>query len=109
MASGYIVAFADGECVIKDKDACTLLARVQMTAHRLFPLEANDVGSANAALSQHEVSKLWHRRYGHLNNIRLQQLSQKKLVLGLPHILPTGVTPRLTVRHGTTAALIQVG
>ena len=62
-----------------------------MTAHRLFPLEADDVGSANVALSQHELSKLWHRRYGHLKNTNLQQLSQKELMLGLPHILPTGV------------------
>ena len=60
MASGYIIAFADGEYVIKGRDASTLLARVQMTAHRLFPLEADDVGSTHVALSQHELSKLWH-------------------------------------------------
>ena len=75
MASGYTVEFADGECIIKDKDACTLLARAQMIAHRLFPLEADGIGSANVTLSQHELSKLWHQRYGHLNNSSLHWLS----------------------------------
>ena len=71
MASGYTVEFADGECVIKDKDACTLLARVQMTTHRLFSFEADGVGSANVVLSQPELSKLWYWCCGHLNNFSL--------------------------------------
>lgn len=91
MASGYSVVFTDGECKIKSMNADTIVACAKMTARRLFPLETKDFGSAHAVLGPNEETKLWHRRYGHLSIGRMQQLMDKHLVEGMPHI--TSIKP----------------
>lgn len=88
MALGYSISFANGECKIKNEHADTLLACIRMTDHHLFPLDAGNVGSAHAALSTNQETKLWHRRFSHLNLRSLQLLSLKKLVKDLPNIRP---------------------
>lgn len=83
MGSGYSVEFAGGECIIKDATTRAKIARVCITSHRPFPLEVNDVGAANVAHKGEELSTLWHKRYGHLNQKSLKDLSEKQIVSSL--------------------------
>lgn len=66
MSSGYGVEFLDGECIIRDTHANTLVVRICMTTHRLFPLDANDVVSTHVVEGVENTSELWHMRFGHL-------------------------------------------
>ncbi|XP_039135312.1 uncharacterized protein LOC120272535 [Dioscorea cayenensis subsp. rotundata] len=91
MSSGYKVEFTDGECIVKEVQSNTQVARIPMTSHRLFPLEADDVLAAHVVQRDEDLSTLWHRRYGHLNKRSLNYLNEHKLVDGLPtitHIQP---------------------
>lgn len=89
MDNGFDVNFSRSECKITSLDDGALVACVQMTARRLFLLELTDMGFAQAVLSTEDVARLWHHRYGHLGDGRLQQLKDQNLVLGLPHVAPT--------------------
>lgn len=67
MNYGYSVEFTCGKRIIKDTSSATKIAFICMTPHRLFPLEADNVDSANVTQSEEALSDLWHRRFGHLN------------------------------------------
>lgn len=56
----------------------------------MFPLDVGNVGFAQVVLSTSEESKLWHRRFKHLNLGTLQLLAQRQLVKDLPNIAPSG-------------------
>ena len=53
---------------------------------RMFILDTNDVGTAMFAKGQKFTSEidLWHKRIGHVNYQRLQDLQSKQVVFGLP-------------------------
>ena len=53
---------------------------------RMFILNTNDVGTALFAKGQKVESDidLWHKRIGHVNYRRLQDLQKKQVVFGLP-------------------------
>lgn len=89
MASGYSVEFFSEECVIRDISSNTKVAKIHITMHILFPLDADDVGAANVAQEEASLSELLHKRYGHLNFRSLKLLSKKQLVKGLPSISST--------------------
>lgn len=65
----------------------TPLSCVKMTEHGLFQFSRNEVGIAYVDFSKQEISMLWHQRYGHFNYDRLQLLSRRKFVRGLPPLL----------------------
>lgn len=65
----------------------TKVAKVKITSHRLFPPEANDVEAAHVVQGKGDTSKLWHKRYGHLNLRSLKYLSKYQLVKGLLNIM----------------------
>ena len=101
---GYRIHFENGECVILDKRPNNrLIAKVEMTPNRMFPLkiqselflEPNElqkvVESTFKALHKN-VSWLWHLRFGHLNFKGLQLLYKKQMVYGLPSIEPLKTT-----------------
>lgn len=67
MNYGYSVEFTCGKRIIKDTSSATKIEFICMTPHRLFPLEADNVDSANVTQSEEALSDLWHRRFGHLN------------------------------------------
>ncbi|KAI5323652.1 hypothetical protein L3X38_032724 [Prunus dulcis] len=83
---GFLVKFEDDYCVISDKKNNTLVAKIKMTANKVFPLLMTS--KENLALEAEKVdgSLLWHLRYGHLNQRSLQLLHQKSMVVGLPSI-----------------------
>lgn len=86
MNTGYKVEFSDGECIVIETKSNNRVARIPMTNHRLFPLEANDVYTAHISQKEADGSTLWHRRYGHLNQRSLHYLIEHQLVDGLPII-----------------------
>ena len=78
-------------CVIQEKDGSkNLLAAVQMTKNRMFPLRietcfSSQVGAAPPTQSAlrsviENPSQLWHLRYGHLGYAGLNLLSNKRMV-----------------------------
>ena len=84
-------------CVIQEKDGSkNLLAAVQMTKNRMFPLRIETCFSSQVVVSLkqsalssviEDSSRLWHLRYGHLGYAGLNLLSNKKIVDGLSNIL----------------------
>lgn len=79
MDSGFDVEFTKRVCNIMETESKARVAQVCMTTHKLFPLEADDVGAAYMA-QDGDVSDLWHRRYGHINTKSLKRLSDQQLV-----------------------------
>lgn len=90
MDSRFDMEFTRGVYNIKETESKARVAQVCMTAHRLFPLEADDVRYAYVAQNE-DVYEIWHKRYGHINLKSLKQLSNKQLVFGLINI--TSVHP----------------
>ena len=95
--NGYKVLMENDRCVIQEKDGSkNLLAAVQMTKNRMFPLRiktcfSSQVGAAPPTQSAlrsviEDSSRLWHLRYGHLGYAGLNLLSNKNMVSGLPRV-----------------------
>lgn len=72
---GFNVNFAVNECVIRERNTNTLVARVKITTNELFPLVVNKVVEAQVVHGGDKNSMLQHRRYNHLNSQNLQLLS----------------------------------
>ena len=43
LGSGFTVLFANGECTIKDEESNSLIVRIEMSKHRLFPLSVDEI------------------------------------------------------------------
>jgi len=91
--------------VMKDK-ACKiyhptrgLIMQTLMAANRMFILLATMITQPLNCLiaSMDDLSDLWHRRYGHVNNKSLKTLESKQLVKGLPKFKATNTA--CTVCH----------
>ena len=85
------------KCVIHEKDGSkNLLAIVQMTKNRMFPLKIETCFSSQVDVAPptqsalrsmiEDPSQLWHLRYGHLGYAGLNFLSYKRMVEGFPRI-----------------------
>lgn len=68
MASGYSVLFDDGASVTTNKRSGLKIANVHMTQNEMFLLEVSTVKNLALVAGVKNDSKLWHLRYGHLNN-----------------------------------------
>ncbi|VFQ83594.1 unnamed protein product [Cuscuta campestris] len=80
MSTGYMVFFEDNSCVIKEKKSGQIIAKVCMTANKMFPLLISSVDKYALVSGTQEPSKLWHQRYGHLNANGLKLLREKGLL-----------------------------
>ncbi|KAD5802841.1 hypothetical protein E3N88_14201 [Mikania micrantha] len=89
MKKGYSLMFEDGKCTIKNKMSGINLMAINVSNNNMFLLDASqDTGGDEPSplKNSNHTSKLWHLRYGHLNYQGLKQLSDKKMVQGLPPI-----------------------
>ena len=85
LEKGFIINMKDRYITLKDARG-NLIARVEMTKNRLFPLTLrHDTLKCMKSVIKDE-SWLWHLRFGHLNFGGLKLLSAKNMVKGLPHI-----------------------
>ncbi|KAJ9560092.1 hypothetical protein OSB04_005252 [Centaurea solstitialis] len=82
---GYEIHMKDGVCTVKDAKL-GLLARVTMTANRMFPLDLHNTDCSCLSTKLDDEAWLWHFRYGHLNFGGLKTLWQKNMVTGLPQL-----------------------
>ena len=93
--NGYKVLMENDTCVIHEKDGSkNLLAAVQMTKNRMFPLKIETCFSSQVVAAPptqsslrsviEDPSWLWHLRYGHLGYVGLNLLSNKRMVEGFP-------------------------
>ena len=110
MQKGYNVFFKNDVCTILEKPPSRkLIAKVQMTNNRMFPLKirsdlkegaqaqllmnSQEDGRKEAVVTQvnfqaevKDEKWLWHLRFGHLNFGGLNLLHRKDMVKGLPLI-----------------------
>ena len=84
---GLVILIQDGVCRIYHPKR-GLIAHTQMTMNKMFVLLAKTkMQSSNCLqIAAEDVTDLWHRRYGHLNNKSLRTLHSKQLVNGLPKL-----------------------
>ncbi|KAA0038926.1 integrase [Cucumis melo var. makuwa] len=82
---GLKVSFEGDICAIKDQ-AGVLIAKVKMTANKMFPLNFTygQISCFSSILK--DPSWLWHFRYGHLNFKSLSYLCKNHMVRGIQNI-----------------------
>jgi hypothetical protein len=80
---GYGICIKNGVCRIED-EKLGLIAQVNMTANRMFPLYLQDNTQSCFSARLKEQEWLWHFSYGHLSFGGLKTLQQKNMVTGLP-------------------------
>ncbi|KAA8528955.1 hypothetical protein F0562_033558 [Nyssa sinensis] len=87
LEKGYIIHMECNSLIFKD--TCRrLVAHVQMTSNRMFPLHLNtQFEKCLQGLVQNDTWK-WHFRFGHLHFNGLKLLSTARMVNGLPMIKP---------------------
>lgn len=75
------ILIKDGSCKVYHEDL-GLIIHTSMTTNHMFVVLADTTESSCLKVS-HENSNLWHRRFGHLNQHSLENLSKKEMVIGL--------------------------
>ncbi|KAA0053129.1 integrase [Cucumis melo var. makuwa] len=82
---GLKVSFEGDICAIKDQVG-VLIAKVKMTANKMFPLNFTygQISCFSSILK--DPSWLWHFRYGHLNFKSLSYLCKNHMVRGIQNI-----------------------
>ncbi|KAK2452730.1 hypothetical protein QL285_000498 [Trifolium repens] len=80
---GISLFFKDNLCKVYHKDKGFLFSTV-MTNNRMYKVSASVIIPMCLAMSKQESTALWHGRYGHLSFNRLNDLSKKQMVKGLP-------------------------
>ncbi|CAL2271954.1 unnamed protein product [Prunus armeniaca] len=68
-----------------------LVARVQMTNNRCFPLTMMLANQLALKASVTRYLQIWHKRLGHLNDRSIKLLEDQEIVHGLPHLEKTYV------------------
>ena len=63
---GYGISIKNGVCRIED-EKLGLIAKVNMTSNRMFPLYLHDTAHSCLSARLGEKEWLWHFRYGHLS------------------------------------------
>lgn len=80
-----MVKFDGDYCIIGRRDN-QLVAKVQMSLNKVFPLIMPAKEEQDLQAEKINESFLWHWSYGHLNHRSLKVLKEKILVIGLPSI-----------------------
>lgn len=78
ISSGYRVLFEDKRCIILDPMGKNIMD-IPMK-HKSFRITWNLIQEMGMVVSEQETMDIWHRRFGHVGNSRLQQMQNKKLV-----------------------------
>ena len=82
----YYILFDNASCAIKEKSSGQIISNIQITQHKMFPLEISRIDRHALDICAKNESLLWHLRYEHLNINGLKLLNQKEMVNGLPKI-----------------------
>lgn len=87
---GLAIVMKDRACKIYHPTR-GLIMQTLMAANRMFALLATMITQPSKCLiaSTDDLSDLWHRCYGHVNNKSLKALESKQLVKGLPQLKAT--------------------
>ena len=93
-SSRKIVEFSPHDVVIRDLHDLYLIfaiGSVELQSHlyQFDGFESSKSTSVSLVAYVDIVSKLWHKRFGHVNYRYLQQMSTQELVIGLPQIFCT--------------------
>ncbi|KAI5338328.1 hypothetical protein L3X38_017599 [Prunus dulcis] len=84
---GYHLVFGSSMCnIFDDYSLENLVMKVAMRKNRCYPLSlsSNDFIALRAGVSH--STWIWHKRMGHLHLKGLNQLKEKEMVHGLPHL-----------------------
>ncbi|KAK8926482.1 hypothetical protein KSP39_PZI018387 [Platanthera zijinensis] len=82
---GYKLVFDDSSCIITDKASNRTVAKIPMTANKVFPLTLPYEEKCLMSRIETETAT-WHSRFGHLNLHDMKKLQHKGLVMGLPKL-----------------------
>nr|XP_048332888.1 uncharacterized protein LOC125423260 [Ziziphus jujuba var. spinosa] len=85
LEKGYDIHLRDNHLCIRD-NASNLIAKVPMSRNRMFMLNIQNDAAKCLKACYKDGSWLWHLRFGHLNFGRLELLSKREMVKGLPCI-----------------------
>ena len=89
MKTGYSILFDDECCVIRHKKTGNTIANVQVAKNTMFPLQVSNVVNSTLVVKGINTEEdLCHLHYRHLNLNGLKLLSQKRMVVGLPKLVP---------------------
>ena len=94
---GLAILIQGGMCKIYHPNK-GLIIQTNMSANRMFILLTQSQALPHAQQAKcfhtrsHNLSHLWHQRYGHLSYKGLRTLQHKKMVRGLPQLLASSVT-----------------
>ncbi|KAI5323581.1 hypothetical protein L3X38_032653 [Prunus dulcis] len=84
---GYYLVFGSSMCsIFYDSSLENLIMKVAMRKNRCYPLSlsTNDFIALRAGVSH--STWIWHKRMGHLHLKGLNQLKEKQMVHGVPHL-----------------------
>jgi len=103
---GLAIVMKDRACKIYHPTR-GLIMQTLMAANRIFVLQATMLTQSSKCLiaMEDDLTELWHRRYGHVNNKSLKVLENKQLVKGLPQFKVTNKACTVCYRgkqHRTT-------
>lgn len=79
-----VILIKEGSCKVYHEE-WGLIISTTMTTNRMFIILAEPPEVSCLQVSCNDP-KLWHKRFGHLNQQSLQNLSTKQMVVGLPQI-----------------------
>ncbi|KAI5335543.1 hypothetical protein L3X38_025676 [Prunus dulcis] len=84
---GYFIVFGNHRVdIFDDSSLSNMVVSVKQKGNRCFPLTFNTIKEISLKTSVQECSKIWHKRFGHLNFRSLKLLQSQAMVLGLPEI-----------------------
>ncbi|KAM1503465.1 hypothetical protein ACFX15_027859 [Malus domestica] len=84
---GYYLLFGgNAVCIFDSWNLNGLVAKVQMTSNRCFPLTMMPATPLALKASVSHCIQIWHKRLGHLNTRSVLQLREQEMVHGLPHL-----------------------
>ncbi|KAI5345500.1 hypothetical protein L3X38_013377 [Prunus dulcis] len=84
---GYFLVFGDHKVdIFDDSSLSNMVVSVKQKGNICFPLTFNTIKEIALKTNVQECSKIWHKRFGHLNFRSLKLLQSQAMVLGLPEI-----------------------
>ncbi|BBH00217.1 multidrug resistance-associated protein 9 [Prunus dulcis] len=84
---GYHLVFGSNMCSIFDDSSLEkLIMKVEMKKNRCYPLTLSPTDYVALRAGVSHSTWIWHKRMGHLHLKGLNQLKEKEMVHGLPHL-----------------------
>ena len=85
LEKGYSVFMENKVMSLKDKYG-RIIAKTEMSQNRMFKLNLKNLQEKCLQAKSEDKATLWHKRFGHLHYGGLKDLSNKRMVHGIPNM-----------------------